>query len=299
MTRTLGCDVSHWSGKVDFAKMGAAGASFMYAKASQLSADDTFKANWQNAKGIMPRGAFHYLDFSVSELVQAKLFTDTMGGDWGELPPTLDLEMDPGKLTKDVVQGKVWNWLQSVEKTTGRVPMIYSGASYWTYWMTPDKGWLKYPFWLAWYSSETYINIISLLKGYSHGAPKPWKNWTLWQYSGNGNGLKYGSQGLSMDMNWCDDLDALKAFANGPIPTPYLPPKPPIPAPKPLYPTYQTIYAVNVRSGPSQAARNLGVMPMDTQVSIDTIDASGYSHFVPTKEFTNGGFIFSAYLKKV
>ena len=131
MNRASIIDTSHWSGPVDWNKAFSSGAAGMYTKASQLANDDTFAPNWKNAKGLLPRGAFHYLDWEKSELVQAKLFTDTMGGDWGELPPSLDLEMDPTpfKLTPALVQGKVWNWLQAVEKTTGKVPMIYCGAS--------------------------------------------------------------------------------------------------------------------------------------------------------------------------
>jgi len=298
MTRTLGCDISEWSEKVDFVKMKSAGMSFCYAKASQVHADGLFKTYWPAMKQAgLYRGAFHYIDWSESELIQAKLFCDTIGGDVGELPPMLDLEENPTpyKLTPALVQGKVWNWLQYVEKATGRVPIIYVGAYFWTQWMTSDPGWLKYPLWLAWYSSETYINVISLLKGWHHGAPKPWPDWNIWQYIGNGNGPQYGTQALSLDMDWFNgDLAALKAWANNPV-------VPPAPAPTPtgtLYPAYTTINAVNVRSGPSQTSKNLGVLAEGTQVSVDTT-VNGYSHFQPNNLFTVGGYIFTAYLKPI
>ena len=78
MTRVLGCDISSWSVTVDFNKMKSAGASFVYAKASQLAVDPTFPTYWKGAKGILPRGAFHYLDWHTSEMAQAKLFTDAL-----------------------------------------------------------------------------------------------------------------------------------------------------------------------------------------------------------------------------
>ena len=278
MTRVLGADLSYWNQAVDFAKAKAAGLSFMYTKASQLSVDSTFAPNWKNAKGILPRGAYHYLDFHTSELDQAKMFTDAMGGDWGDLPPCLDLEQNPElfNLNPSNVQGRVWNWLQAVEKTTGRAPCIYCGWYYWTQWMTPDPGWAKYPFFLAWYANESIIKV-----------PKPWTHWSIWQYTGNGNGPQYGSQGLSLDMDWCDDLEALKTGQN-PAPTP----------PQPIYPAFTTEYPLNVRSDASQASKPLGVMPAGITVYIDT-QMNGYGHFQPTGVFPAGGWLWMAYLRKV
>jgi lysozyme len=295
MNRTLGCDVSEWSEKIDFEKMKAAGASFCYAKASQVRVDGLFKTYWPSMQqaGLL-RGAFHYLDWCESELIQAKLFTDTLGGDVGELPPMLDLEEDPTpyKLTPALVQGKVWNWLQAVEKATGRVPIIYCGAYFWTQWMTSNPGWLKYPFWLAWYSSESYINFVSLIKGWHHGAPKPWKDWTIWQDMGNSNGPQFGTQALSLDRDWFNgDLDALKSFANGQnIST--------APAP-PLYPTYKVTSgsAPYVHTQASALSAVLGYIPAGTVVSIDTV-AGAYGHMQPIAGFPSGGWVYMSYLQK-
>jgi lysozyme len=211
--RQLVIDTSHWSGTVDWQKAKSAGAAAMYTKASQLSVDDTFAPNWKNAKGILPRGAFHYLDWHVSELVQAKMFTDALCGDFGELPPALDLEQSPALfgLSASVVQYKVRNWLEAVEKTTGRVPMIYTGYFYWLQWSTLDPAWLKYPLWLAWYADEKGIRV-----------PPPWTKWNMWQFTGNGNGPQYGTHGLSLDCSWCDDLVPLLSLPVGnssPIPS--------------------------------------------------------------------------------
>ena len=200
MTYALGCDVSEWNEQVDFKKMVSGGASFTYIKASQLSADANFATNWANAKsaGIL-RGAFHYLDWTESELTQAALFVNTMNGDYGDLPPVCDFEMTLNAPPPAVANGKLWNFLQYVEKNTGRIPMIYSGYYYWNQYGNPNIGWLHYPFWLAWYESADFI------KTETHGgtgAPLPWTNWTFWQYSKNGNGPQYGSQGLSLDMDY-------------------------------------------------------------------------------------------------
>jgi lysozyme len=301
--RTLGCDISSWSGKTDFGKMKSAGMEFCWAKSCQIQKDAQFSNYWPAMKqaGLL-RGAFAYLDWRSSELTQAKLFCDTIGGDIGELPPMLDLEMDPApfKLSPALVQGKVWNWLQAVEKATGRVPIIYAGASFWTQWMTPDKGWLKYPFWLAWYASEPYINFISLLKGYSHGAPKPWKDWTIWQYTGNGNGPQYGTQALSLDMDWFNgDLAALQAWANAPAPVPGPVTPPVISAPAPLYPAYKVVAGQNpnVHVSPDGTSKVLGYILSGSAVSIDTITGN-YGHFQPNAQYQSGGWVYMPYLIK-
>ncbi len=48
---------------------------------------------------------------------------------------------------------------------------------------------------------------------------EPWKSagktWTFWQYTQNGDGLAYGAESKSIDLNWFNgDLDALKKFAS-------------------------------------------------------------------------------------
>jgi lysozyme len=204
MTKTLGCDVSFWNGAVNFVKMKSAGASFVGVKASQLTIDTQFKTYWRDAKAAgLLRFAYHYLDWRESELTQAQRFTDAMGGDWGELPPVCDFEMSYLAPEPAVANGKLWNFLQVVERTTGKIPMIYSGYYYWLYYGTPNVGWAKYPFWLAWYENESVIKV-----------PPPWTAWKFWQYTGNGNGPQYGSTGLSMDMDYFNGtVEELKAFA--------------------------------------------------------------------------------------
>jgi lysozyme len=133
-----------------------------------------------------------------------------MGGDWGELPPVCDFEMTTYAPEPAVANGKLWNFLQALERITGKIPMIYSGYFYWHYYGTSNIGWAKYPWWLPWYESEA--SIATSMAYYNY--PMPWKKWTFWQYTGNGNGPQYGSTGLSMDMNYFNGtIEELKIFA--------------------------------------------------------------------------------------
>ena len=193
MSRAQGIDVSVWDGAVDFAKAKAAGASFAYVKASQQVADARFSANWKNSKGILPRGAYHYLDWRMSEILQAKLFCDLLVGDNGELPPVLDLEMDPvaSGMSLTQVQGRAMNFLAAVEKATGKIPMIYTGYYYWGSYGNKVAGWAHYPLWLPWYASE---NIIK--------TPLPWAHWTFWQYTDRADGHLFGCESAGVDMSY-------------------------------------------------------------------------------------------------
>jgi len=213
MTRALGLSVSKWDGLVDYQKAKQAGVSFVIAKASQWVADPRFKENQKNAKeaGLL-RGFYHFLDWGLSEIKQADIFVETMGGDWGELPPCMDYEMKNFALyglNRDQAQGKAWNFVSRVEKLTGKLPMIYAGYYSWIEMGSPAIGWARYPLWEACYSAEIFVRI-----------PPPWKRWEFWQFTGKADGTKYGTQSLDAELNWFNGTEAeLQAFANVTPPT--------------------------------------------------------------------------------
>jgi lysozyme len=205
MTRALGIDLSAGDGTWDAAKAKSAGISFMYTKATQQTVDSTYYRNMQAAKdnGIL-RGAFHYFDFRVNELVQAKLFCDTIKADKGELPPCIDYEQIPTGLTKDAAQGKLWNMVCAVEAQLGVKPLIYTGYYHWADWGSTATGWTKYTLWLAWWAAESVVKV-----------PPPWTKWTFWQTIGNAHGPDYGCQALGIDLDLFNGtVDELLAFAN-------------------------------------------------------------------------------------
>ena len=240
-----GIDVSKWEGAVNWRQARANGARFAIVKTSQWVADPRFAENWRNAKAEgLPRGAYHYLDWGLSELTQAKIFCDTMRGDWGEIPPCLDLEMNPTPygLSAALVSGRVWNFMTYVEEVTKRVPMLYVGYYYWNNWGSNDPGWAHFPLWLPWYASEAWIKICSI-SNTGTGAPKPWKNWRFWQRTDRASGVAYGTQSLGVDENLFNGTEAdLAAFCGGFIP---------VPVPVSVGLSYRTLNACNVRSGPS------------------------------------------------
>jgi lysozyme len=192
-----GCDISHWDDdlttarKIDFEKMKNGGAHFVFFKATQAKfTDKVFQTSWADAKGVLPRGVYCYLDYAVSGLEQAKYFVDTVygKGDDPELPPVCDFESRVN--VPQNANAHLWNWLDYVQQHTGKIPMIYTSPSYWHDFGTPHPAWKKYGLWIANYMVQ------------APNVPLPWDSFTFWQYSDKGNGAQYGVESKAIDLDY-------------------------------------------------------------------------------------------------
>ena len=327
-TRTIVPDTSFWEGDVDFQKMRTKTPAVII-KASQQVVDSQFKRSWTNAKAAgLLRGAYHYLDFRHDTMEQAILFTSLLAEDPGELPPILDLEMNPAlalnlsieqeggprpyslihpygggsikeyksgnlSISNIDVQSRVALFLGTVEQKLGVVPMIYSGYYYWGSYMTTDPKWTKYPFWLAWYANESIIKV-----------PAPWVKWTLWQYIDSGPGHDYGAASAEIDLSWFPgDEAALRAFAKTPtsvIPThPDICPTchqrwPQIVPPDPANKDYEVNVAMlNVRSQASQTSQIVRVALRGEVLHM--LSEEVYNGYMPIADKT---WVWSSYVTK-
>lgn len=194
-----GIDVSHWQGTIDWNAVAADGVEFAFVKASEGGdyTDPRFAANWAGARraGVI-RGAYHFFRPQTDAMAQAAHFLRTVPFAPGDLPPVLDVEVTDGR-SMDAVAAGVRTWLQEVERATGRRPVIYTRASFWTAQMGGAFG--GYPLWVAHYGVA------------SPGIPAGWGGWTFWQHSDAGrvDGISGG-----VDLNWFNgDRAALDAFA--------------------------------------------------------------------------------------
>jgi lysozyme len=206
MIRALGIDVYQGDGKVDFSQMAKAGASFTFIKASQQVADSHFKINWQAAKdaGLL-RGAYHFLDWRMDILAQIKIFVSLLQSDPGELPPMLDYEMVPASGTSAAqATSKLLTAAAYIQTVLGCIPGIYTGFYFWADWGTLNSVWAKYPLWLPWYASEAIVKT-----------PKPWSQWSFWQYTDRADGLAFGAEAHGVDASYYNGTvdDLKKAFA--------------------------------------------------------------------------------------
>lgn len=192
-----GIDVSKWQGLIDWSAV-KVGWAFIRATTGSMRTDEQFARNWKESKAAGKlRGAYHYFVITESGKAQAQKFLATLGGDFGELPPVLDIE--PRKINgayevpsnKTELEDQLREWLTAVEKHTGRAPLIYSNR-----WaiehLTNSPEWLgEFGLWVARYS-DSAPSVPTL--------PRPWKKWTCWQYTNAGK--ESGIAGLVDRNRW-------------------------------------------------------------------------------------------------
>lgn len=192
-----GLDISHWQGTIDWPAVARSGQRFAFLKATEGAAyvDPTFRANRDGALAAgMAVGAYHFAQPSEgSAVAQAERHFRTAGPlDEGRLPCVLDLEHGVGDLT-------AWTlaYLDRIEELTGRVPIVYTYASFWRLHVRPLAEFGRYPLWLAAY-------------GPAPSALPPWPGWLIWQYTSGGSvpGIA-GRVDLNRFAGSQADLDAL------------------------------------------------------------------------------------------
>ena len=194
-----GIDVSHWQGAIDWSAVAGDGVTFAFIKATEGGdyTDPRFAANWAGAQraGVL-RGAYHFFRPQTDAMAQAAHFLRAVPFTRGDLPPVLDVEVTDGRSMEAVAAG-VRTWLQEVERATGRRPIVYTRASFWTAQMGTQFG--GYPLWVAHYG-VSQPNI-----------PAGWGGWAFWQHSDAGRvaGITGG-----VDLNWFNGGRAeLESFA--------------------------------------------------------------------------------------
>jgi len=182
--KPIGVDVSYYQSVIKWNLVKQAGYDFAFVKATEGVGyeDPKFRTNWDGAQEAgLYTGAYHFARVSKSPTIyddakkEADWFVKTMGDLTGRLPPVLDIEWDK-KADKVVSAAEVIVWcatfLQHISMRTLRVPMIYTGPSFFRYRLLSTTSLNIYPLWEANYTT----------------APQPkkmaaWPSWTFWQHS--------------------------------------------------------------------------------------------------------------------
>ena len=175
---TLGVDVSHYEGNVDWARVLSAGYSFGFCKASQgdREVDPQFIANWtaMSAAGIT-RGAYHFFQPGVNGAAQADHFLATVPRLPTDLPPTLDVEQAPGDVAVSEYIEEIQAFCDKIQAATGHKPILYTYIPFWRDTLGDPKQFSAagHPLWIARYTpAETPGDL-----------PGGWTEWTFWQYA--------------------------------------------------------------------------------------------------------------------
>jgi lysozyme len=188
---TPGYDVSKHQGGVDHAAFFDAGYRFCYVKATEGTGyrDPRFQANMRDARqhGLLT-GAYHFARVSRSPTLlqdaadEARWFASQIKPFYLDpaLPPVLDIEWDKrvaaGIDAQDLIDWCLC-WLEIVEPLTGRLPMVYTGSSFWRYKLGTSLDLAGYPLWQADYRKSSM----------RRGSPKEIEDWPalFWQHTGS------------------------------------------------------------------------------------------------------------------
>ena len=175
-----GIDISYWQGaSVDWARVRAAGKRFAFLRLSygaQVGLDSTFRRNWSEAKanGVL-RGAYQYFLPAQDATAQANLLVNELGRlGAGDLPAVIDVEQTPNGISPATYAQKVGEWIDIVERGTGKKPIVYTGKYFWND-NVQSSAYLNNPLWLAAYTTGC------------PDTPRPWTKWTFWQYASTGS----------------------------------------------------------------------------------------------------------------
>jgi len=192
MSFVPGIDVSHFQGVIDWDRVKAAGIQFAFIKATDgiSGKDPNLAVNMSGAaKAGIPFGLYHFYRPTEDAGAQAANFL-WIDHTLAQLPPVLDLEMDPLKVSD------AETWLEAVEDSMYVVPIVYGSPAFLSAHFEDWSGVKTYPLWVA-----EYTDRPAPVSG-------PWANWDFWQYSNSGT-----VNGISgpVDLNWFNgSLDDLK-----------------------------------------------------------------------------------------
>jgi GH25 family lysozyme M1 (1,4-beta-N-acetylmuramidase) len=171
-----GIDVSYWQGSIDWGRVADDGIDFAIVRvADGFYEDPDFETNYQGARnaGIV-RGSYQFFRAGRDGGDQADLLLRKLGSlDAEDIPPVLDIETTDGYSTSHVADEMV-AWLDTVERATGRVPIIYTSPGLWPS-MVGSADFSDYHLWVAHWTTGCPT------------LPSGWDHWAFWQTSSSGS----------------------------------------------------------------------------------------------------------------
>lgn len=198
-----GIDISRWQGSMDW-NVADTKIDFAIFKATESSSwvDPKFHENEQATRDII-RGAYHFFSPFVNGTLQANHFLNTLNPyDFDIL--AVDVEYAP------VERGELELFMKSVqEKYPDKRFLLYTSPGFYGSHLR-GVDWTKYAdLWIAHWGVA------------SPTVPSPYTEWTVWQYTNNGNGAEYGADSTNIDLNSFNGTRAeLISWVNKSVPPP-------------------------------------------------------------------------------
>lgn len=227
--------------QLDYTKAKDNGAMYVYIRSSYgIVEDEYFKESWTCAKGVLPRRAYHYMDYyshtsmNISDEEwgrrQARFVWNLIKDDNDDSIIFLDVESSSIAPKIETVMPRVVRimagFYSEIDRLMGKMNGLYTSLSYLQYFV---NGFGKRPVWVAWYNEEqTPLSVISITRS------KGWigEIWD-WQYASDGDigtdsigdGIRMGMGERTLDLNiWLRTEAQFKASFS--VPTEPIPPDP-------------------------------------------------------------------------
>lgn len=199
-----GCvDVSHHQGRFNYDQMMRKPIHAIGIRIGQGTfIDREFRNNWSYFRGKLPRFGYWFFEPITDPIKQADLMLSALGGDYGELPPFVDIEQNGDSNGKynttgkpypafpiSVYWGKVMDFILRCDARFGARQMgIYSGQGFWDA-NVPSGMYSKKHLQslslarrLLWVSN--YYAWGSLSAATRPRIPRDWmQRWDIWQFS--------------------------------------------------------------------------------------------------------------------
>ena len=295
--KTLGVDVSHWQGPIDWHMMRSNGVRWGITKATDIGWDGkgfvdkraVINHTLMAQEGILT-GAYCWLDPRTDPYYQAKFFLDNFYSRYTtDFPPVLDFEDSNVNSWSDMLW-RAQTWLAYVEQETDQRPMVYTSPGFMRHFDRRKVGFMShYPLWVAHYIQRPYPDI-----------PFPWQNWIMWQYSDKGHypyyiyrdtlpgrGKDWGVTSYGLDMNWFNGTyeDVLEFITTGAI-------EPDPPEPIEPFSGMCNTHALNIRYSWNMHSRRVGYLVFGDVVQI-TAEKNGWYKIGENK------WVKGTYIKKL
>lgn len=171
---------------IDWSKAVKGGIAGAYIKNTEATnyVNPYFTRDAQGAtKAGVPYGVYHFAQPGKADPVASAKFFLANGGNNGQFPPALDLEVS--KLSPEATARWALLWLQTFEQISGRRPILYVGY----YFPASQYPFLApYDLWLPAYPNG-YKPVGNVCTLPSPKIPAPWQNtgWKLWQFTSVGH----------------------------------------------------------------------------------------------------------------
>jgi lysozyme len=255
--RTLGVDVSHWEGNIDW-KAAAPTIGFVYYKCTdgERFVDPLFPANKQGCSAAgLAHAPYHYFQPELDPRAQAEHFIKSAGNGYQKYIVDVEEPRHVPKITQNL-----HSFLVRVEQLSASRPVIYTSAGYWNEFMIPCPDW----------SQDYELIVAHYTLAHRPTLPQGWTDWRIWQFSDDWN---FSGCSELADADWFNgSLEACQAWF-GNAKTPETPPTVRVGL------KLQSLFdELRIRQSPNLKARVIGKLKKGEQVQVEEL--GGYDVWI-------------------